>query len=522
MPAQISLKEAVFSIWNKNYERQGFNNNFKPLFVQYIGVPDTEEDYNNILATLFEKISQNPNKAILFDGQIQMKANLDLLSSVKQDLLNMDVFNLSSNDIVMFSDSNANNNFIIALQYVINLACKQENFQNDSIRNNFICTMLLHIFSYIKDMEFEGFETCKCIYYGDINRTEIYFLILLSKMGFDVLYLNPLRNNDFQKIDSDFLSNQIQYKSISPIESFFERAKKGKAISKIDSITLQLERQIENELYNGEIIFKPWQFRKGNTSSILFNGNLIDLEQNINQPAKVRNGFSVSNLKVSVPHFFMVINGISKDISEYKKIVKMCRDSSKAYFTSETLFSFDKWEDFQRSEVVFCQKGDGTFDVKSVQQLSFFPFKNYDEEIQEFFINKINETILDISFYKNTLDSSQKRIDFLELCLNMPEDFFELVNNFDFTGDIPKIIIFLEKKNILPLNFILLLGLFSHIGFDIIIFSPSGMNGINKEINPSQYNDIRFEDMKYDISLSDIIISKEGFFNKIEKLFNFY
>lgn len=522
MQAQIPLKEAIFSIWNKNYERQGLNNNFKPLFAQYIGIPDTEENYNNVLATLSEKISQNPNKAIIFDGQIQMIADFDLLNSVKQDLLTLDVFNLSSSDIVMFSDSKENSNFITALQYVIKLACRQENFQNTSIRNNFICTMLLHVFSYIKDMKFEDSETCKCIYYGDINKTEIYFLILLAKMGFDVLYLNPLRDNDFSKIDSDNLSVKNTYKFICPIESFATRVNKGEAISVTNSITLQLEREIENELYDGSGMFKPWQYRNGTTKSILLNGNLIDLEQNIDQPAKFRRGFSVNGSEVSVPHLFMLINGEDRDVNKYKKFINKCKNSPKTKFTINPKFAdnFYYHSPEQKSEMAFCLNGNGTFDIQSVKELSFYSFKEYDEEPQNFYLNKVNEIILNSDIFVSNLNSSQEKINFLSLCLSLPIEFFDLINNFDFTGDIPKIVIFLEGRDVLSEKSCQILGLFSVIGFDIIIFAPSGMNKISSKINPAYFSTIMLDNLNTETRANDYYsMQKESFLEKILSIF---
>lgn len=519
MPVQIPLKETIFSIWNKNYERQGLNCDFKPIFAQYIGIPDTEENYNDILATLSEKISQNPKKAILFDGQIQMIADFDLLNFVKQDLLTLDVFNLSPADIVMFIDSRENSNFITALQYVINLACRQENFQNESIRNNFICTMLLYIFSYVKDMKFENTETCKCIYYGDINRTEIYFLILLAKMGFDVLYLNPLRDNNFSEVDSDCLSVKNLCKSICPIESFSSRANKGKVISTANSITIQLERQIESQLYDGSGMFKPWQYRSGTTKSVFLNGNLIDLEQNLYQPAKLREGFSVNGLEVSVPHFFMIINGEDKNVNYYKKIVNMCKNSPKSKFITSYLLgdtSLYTCPPEKKSEMAFCQNGEGAFDIQAIKNLSFYPYEAYDDEPQNFFLNKINEVILNSNIFLSPLNSSQERIDFLWLCLSLPMDFFDLVNNFDFTGDVPKIIIFLENRNSISEKSCQLLALFSVIGFDIIVFSPSGMSKISSKINPMYFNTIMLDNLKTDAVANNYISAqKESFLEKI-------
>ena len=38
--------------------------------------------------------------------------------------------------------------FLNAFEYVVNLAIRQENFLNDSVKNNFICKLLLYAHLY--------------------------------------------------------------------------------------------------------------------------------------------------------------------------------------------------------------------------------------------------------------------------------------------------------------------------------------------------------------------------------------
>jgi len=50
----------------------------------------------------------------------------------------------------------------------------------------------------------------KCIYYGDISENDSYFLILLYRMMFDVIYINPIPDTDvFEKTDRDRLSTRV-------------------------------------------------------------------------------------------------------------------------------------------------------------------------------------------------------------------------------------------------------------------------------------------------------------------------
>lgn len=66
--------------------------------------------------------------------------------------------------------------------------------KGDSARKNFAIKFLIWMDLYLKELFDEYFNiNCipKVLYYGDIKKHEQYFLLFLSKMGCDVLYLNP-------------------------------------------------------------------------------------------------------------------------------------------------------------------------------------------------------------------------------------------------------------------------------------------------------------------------------------------
>ena len=147
-----------------------------------------------------------------------------------------------------------------------------------------------------------------------------FILILLYKMGYDVIYINPLKEEFWDEIDSDGLSECIKEMEILSIESFRERANKGEVINNFETITKQIQRDIENELFLNTGVFKPWQFRSGYTKSVLLDTILEDIYIYWNEPCKLRSGFKVEGNTVRVPCFFKKINGIYNDELEYQNL----------------------------------------------------------------------------------------------------------------------------------------------------------------------------------------------------------
>ena len=100
------------------------------------------------------------------------------------------------------------------------------------------------------------------------------------------------------------------------------------------------------------------------------------------------------------------------------------------------------------------------------------------------------------------------------LVLGLNDSIIRLIDNFDFTGFVPKIVIYLENENTLPESMQMILGYFHTIGIDIIIFNPSGLFNINNIINESIVNEFRLDIMKYDSKYKELINMKQGIFSR--------
>ncbi len=342
-------------------------NNDKNYFYRFIGIEDFFK-YNDELKTLQSKCSELENACLIFDNEIVLSGEMELIQYIYNELQTMNINDLINQDITIFDDFQINNKFLEALQYAVNLGMKNENFFNDNIRNNFITKLIVWTYMYVKNIDFNKGYNPLCIYYGKIERHEIYFLMLLYKMNFDILYINPLKEEYFEEIDKDKLSICKKSMKIDSIESFNERCKKGKIIENIETITKQIQKEIHEELFVNTGMFKPWQFRNGFTKSVLLDTIVEDIEIYFNEPAKLRDGFDVDGNIVKVPTFFYKIDGAYADRSKYVKLVSKCLEpypisSSNKLFFENGKISYDEGISDEMFQLMFCQLSDGTFDI---------------------------------------------------------------------------------------------------------------------------------------------------------------
>ncbi len=490
-----SLKQICFQMWNPMYERKGIQSEFKPLFIRYIGV-EIQEEYDDILKTLMTKCEEHQDKSLIFDTEIslgdakivsyfseQLKSvdinhltleditlfdnkpelsrslifdteislgDAKIVSYFSEQLKSVDINHLTLEDITLFDNKpELSSKYLTALNEVIALATEKENFFNENIKRNFIKKLIVWSYHYLRNnnIRLEESVNPKCIYYGDITRHEIYFLIILFRMGFDVLYINPLREENWKEIDQLQLSELHKNKQILSIESLKKRVANGKILNQTESSTLQLERELENQFYT-DGVYRPWQFRNGNTESFLIHSTITDIDVSFHEPAKVRMGFSVRGNVVRIPHFFQKIDGEFADFKKYKTLVKKCMQGDHVLFLSdrgESLLPQNLNRDDMLS-LAFCMNGDGSCNIKKIKECPFYPLKKYSQEVQDFILGKINEVLLDPCMFTNTLNKEEK-LSLLMFYLHIDEKIVRLIDNFDYPNQVPKFVLFLEKED---------------------------------------------------------------------------
>ena len=505
-----SLRKLPFILWKKNYERQGIVPEFKTIFEAYIGV-DKLDEYDDCLATINDKINNNKEHSLLFDNDITINADFAFINNIKEELKKIDLSNIKSTDIIMFSDEKLNDGFIAAFQYIVTKAINTEKFMNDSVRDNFLVKMLLFTYTYITKMKFSNEISNKCIYYGAITRHNLYFLLMLYKMGFDVIYINPISYSDFfNVIDTDNIITLNQYQNKTEVFSFAKRIKNGKVINEVFSATLDIENEINSTLYtNG--VYKPWQFRDGSTEPLLFKGNVIDLSQNWNEPAKVRNGFTSKDKIVYVPNFFMELEGEYIDKAEYLNLIQPLLENS--LFVTSNIELVTDYEDKNKFKLTFCLDNQGKYILEKVKALDFYKYDPYNDYTEDFILNKLNETLLDSTLFKEPLTKEEK-LDLSMQVLNLSSNVLRLIDGFDFPNQIPKLIYMLENETILKKSDTFLLAYLKRIGFDILVLSPAGLSNLDSYISPSKFVKIRLENMIYDETKSNITNNIRNNINK--------
>ena len=102
----------------------------------------------------------------------------------------------------------------------------------------------------------------------------------------------------------------------------------------------------------------------------------------------------------------------------------------------------------------------------------------------------------------------------------LPNNLLPLIQNFDFTKDIPKIVIIHSTKIPFSAYECILLLLLNFIGFDIIIYTPTGYKNIETYIDNRAFEQYNIGEFNYNLVAPNMKIPKAkplkrfGFFRK--------
>ena len=550
-----SLKEQCYFLRKNNSERKDyFKDEFKAQFIRYIGI---FEDYESSIKTLKIQSIEEKNKWLFFENEIALDQDIDFFEEIRKKVEEIYGMNISNKfDIKIFGDTVVNEVFLSSLDYISEILDFEEDLKPYE-KYETLATIICLSRQYLSRKKFDYVSNIKCIYFGKIDRISVYFLILLYRMMCDVIYICPSDKYEevFEKYDYDMLSKVVKSdKLVDNIEKYNLQyiSKKGIELRKIKSTASYVQESVYDNLFKNKELYYTNQFIDYEVAPLLFEGVIPDFYNTFVNDVRFREGFKVNEETKTVffSHFFTEVQGVQKDYEEYVKLVRHLLKAKNTIFFIEKEYdkvlldenikeskrngeiflekNIFKINDeiitrrmFYFSELAYTVNEDGTYDLDDIKKVSFYNLRNLKEKTVSYIFKVFNEVIsTPLVFFNKDLSFLEKtKLLFLMLLINPLV--YKLLETFDYTNSVPKIVIYLDNQDELKENMCQVLTILSMLGIDIIILSPNGKSGLDKYINQNAYTTLLLDEFK-DIDLTDILNTeikeeKEGFFSMILK-----
>jgi hypothetical protein len=484
-------------------------------FCNIVGIAE-EQSYNDLLALINHKFKNTAYQSLLFTDSIPKPNDRDLISSILSELASMTVGNFVNEEINL-TDSEALNYAVkTALDTVVTLASQNERFSNQTIQNNFIAKLLIWVNTYLETTNMSGSEVPKCLFYGQLKPHEGYFLMLLALIGFDVVYFNPSDDKTLERIDKNNLCDLLTLGEPGDLLSFEKRAQKGVVIDKVTTYAKQASTQLDETLYLDSGIYRPWQFAQGFTRPLLLDAIIEDTLTYWDEPARLRPGFRVSAQDVYTPVFLNKISGVYHNINDYYDLVDKLKQAKRSLFFEKPHLGSLHYNQKDLYSLAFCLMPDGTIKADTLKEHTLYKkMLTFRAELQSFILNKIEETLSSANYsFFNFPITNKERIKLMAAIFTAEDSLLNLIDSYDFTSHIPKVIFYLNSRDVFSVDDSLLLALLHKIGLDIVILSPNGANNIEMTLCDKFITSIKLDEFAYDLPLKSAP-KKTSLFNKL-------
>ncbi|KGM95086.1 hypothetical protein Z968_10005 [Clostridium novyi A str. 4552] len=498
--------------------------NIPCYFYRYIGIQDNEDEYFNNLYRLDKHLEGFHSLYVKFLNEIPIENNIDIinktsamwnkLSSIEQESPKNVSINLLLEYLINFNafpdlrEKCINSSIVKSFYKILELYIINEKNINLSKIKNFTLKILMWIYRYIPNL-FKGFDYLKTsnsdiynpkiLYYGNIKKHEAYFLIFLSLMGCDVLYVNSQNDSSFLEVDkNNAYSNVTVLPNLCAIREF----PKEELLTRHETVAFKASNEIENVIYNEEDgLFKPWQFEDYKTSPLTLRATYDELKLLWNEEARIRSGFKIENGTVYIPNLFAKISGVNSDLNLYWNDLKTLKNAKDTLFIYKIPHKHDDYSNYDLYSLSYCFKN-GVLDKENLLKHRLYKFSYLKTPLQNVIIDKIN-LLLKLPIFKNSVDDEFK-LKILITILNIDKDILELIQKFDYPFSIPKIVMYHNNENLLSDSDIIVLTFLNIMCFDIAIFTPTGYNDIETNINESFYDIHKLENIKFNLNIPNL------------------
>lgn len=479
---------------------------WKVIHIDFQGIDDNLK-YNQVLDNFMINLQASNRPFVLFDGNI-LKPTYEEVDSYKKKNI-QDIFSIFNNYPIF-----KNSGVIIRVEDTINSIIKGHNFNDDRKSKNYKDTLIIWL---IRILEL-FYKTSNLnmlpliVSYNISQEKEQECLQMLSCLPLDILSFSPKYKiayhtetyiaDSYIYLIGNSNSNQLNYP-------------RNAGVGQVATVAYNAEQELNTLLYSDTSLFRIKQFK--NVNPIVLKTTYEEVNILWNEPAKFRPSFDSVGDLVTVPTIFEKINGKNETyLQDIKKLV----DNKDTLFYQNFPIQLqpsiiDKGQtlrDFVK-QLVFKDNVDFERMIKS----PYYSYRVYSEETQQLIIDKITKLL---SLKWCNVENKNLVYEVLDTLFRLPVEILQKIHNFDFTGDIPKIVIFNGSNKPCNLSDCIILMFLKLIGFDIVIFAPTGYRIIEEYINSQWFNENTIGTYDFNlaiINLNSIFIDnrpskKSGFF----------
>ena len=351
----------------------------------------------------------------------------------------------------------------------------------------------------------EGTAPPVFLYYGPIAAPEISLLWCLAQMGADVLYVSPEKTDAFQNSALPRIWMEAVFENELPLEPFPQREEKIRA----RTTAYYAERELDNLLYNDTGMFRNRQFAR--SQPVTLRTTWDEVGQLWPEEAQVRPSFRTEEGVVYVPNLFSKICGVDGDLNLYWDRVRTMITPQTWVVTA---LPFLQDVGVGKDAVKSCLHN-GRLDPNALARAPFYRYGYLPQDTQDYMMEKM-QALIDYDLITDGGPDLPASI--LSVLLDLDRDLLRLVQGFDFTRTVPKLLVVDVSETLFSLEECILLAFLNLVGFDIAVFTPTGYRNLETHIRLDSFDTLNIGAFAYDLRVPDLRGRRpggKGFLNRL-------
>lgn len=370
----------------------------------------------------------------------------------------------------------------------------------DDIKHNILKNQMLTVVSWInkyKNHLFKGYKRGKppvmIILNGASNGAQKKFIEIMAAQPIDILLYCPDLNKE--EVSDDSRLKVVKY----PGSMNMEVLPSNESNVVLSTVSYSASQDIDKLLYNEGMMFKDYQCKSAITAVLQTTYDEIKILWN--EPAQIRPNFETIGDKITLPTICAKINGtiFDSDYTYWKEVQQYITQNT--YLVKQLNF-VNKLEAKEALIAATEFYKNGKLLKDKIKQHKSYGYGHLRDDIQNHILDKL-EMLINARTIKGTLEFGVEYT-IIGIVLSLDKKIAQLLQSYDFNKEIPKLIIIDTNDTNSTLEDAITVAFLSLAGFDVVIFSPTGYQKLEKHYNTYVFQQYNMGDLKYELKVPDL------------------
>lgn len=492
-------EDALVAVLKDNLSRSSNIQRIYNLFFEYRGAQN-RDTYSNELYTLKKNLQNRSKTVLILQGQLE-NPSVEEVSNIKSSATSIEML---KRDMV----ANLNQYSDTVLNMLVQRALIEAHFwkeetsiaklKNQAIR--MVCWLNRYGTKLFANYRVEQIPVL--LYLGSYREIEGRFFELLAQLPVDILLFCPNLEDFSMELQN---LKRVKFEQSLVLKTFPEKEQRVQ----VSTAAYQAERELDTILYQDSGLFRSHQFVKSVPVTLRTTYEEIGILWK--EEAKYRPSFEADQERVKVPVIFAEVLGVKNgDISNYWQTISS-QITEETIFISKVPHRVGTDENPIKSHVTSFFRN-GKLQVETIKRHSAYQYEYLNEQTQHYILDKIQE-LIELKWIR--LEGQGVEYAIVSTLLNLDRQTIRLIQGFDFTKVIPKVIMINTKESVCSLEDCIYLAFLNLIGFDIIIYVPTGYRTVGKYLPQQILEQHQIGEYLFDLNVPNL----KGFGKSVGSIF---